>query len=193
MATGRKGKKGISLGKVAEFCGVTRKTILRWVQDGLLPSFKLPGGHHRVLPDDLAVFLREHDMPVPPHLLEEERKRVLVADDDPHILRLIKDLLQPYFVIQQANNGVEACIRLGAEKPDLLVLDILMPNMDGIEVLRQMRKDDHLAGTKVVVTSAHADDEMRKRLDGMVSAVLEKPFAPRELIEACLEAMQTSK
>lgn len=179
-------KKGLSLGKVAQYCGVTRKTILRWVQDGLIESFKLPSGHHRVPPQELIRFLRSHDMPVPPELEQEEKKRVMIVDDEAHIRRIIADLFKSHFVVEEACNGVEACIAMGANPPDLLLLDNRMPHMDGIEVCRQIRKNARLNKTKIIIVSAHIDHDVQAALAGLADAVIRKPFKPAEIVETAL-------
>jgi len=185
-----KQQKGLSLGKVAEYCGVTRKTILRWVKEGMLPSFVLPSGHHRVRPEDVAVFLRQHGMPVPDGLGAGSSPSVLVVDDDDDVRQLICRILQKEYRTSEARNGIEACLMLGHNPPDILLLDIRMPKMDGVDVCREVRKDDRLAGVRVLVVSAHLDDSVHRQLEGLVDGCLEKPFNPDELLRLCSELAQ---
>jgi CheY-like chemotaxis protein len=182
-------QKGLSLGKVAEYCGVTRKTILRWAKEGLMPSFVLPSGHHRVQPKDVAVFLRQHGMPVPDGLGEDDRPSVLVVDDDEDVRRLVCRILRDDYNTREAWNGIEACLQLGHEPPDLLLLDIRMPKMDGIDVCREVRKDPRLKKMRILVVSAHLSDEVGAQLEGSVDGIVSKPFSPEELKAACDEAM----
>ncbi len=179
-------QKGISLGKVAEYCGVTRKTILRWVNDGLIKSFALPSGHHRVLPGDLAAFLSSHNMPVPPELAAEDKPKALIVDDEAPMRRLICDILRPHFHVFPAANGIEACLHIGANPPDLLLTDIRMPRMDGLAVCRQIRKDPRLSGVKIVIVSAHLSGEDRNTLRELADVIIAKPFAPKELVGTCI-------
>ncbi len=179
-------KRGLSLGKVAQYCGVTRKTILRWVQDGLIQSFTLPSGHHRVQPEELVRFLRAHDMPVPEDLSGEAKQTVLVVDDEAHIRRLISDLLRSHFNVEEATNGVEACLKMGANPPAILMLDYRMPHMDGVEVIRQVRRDKRFAKTKIVVVSAHVTQELTTQLEGLADAILKKPFSPAQIVETAM-------
>lgn len=178
--------KGLSLGKVAAYCGVTRKTILRWVQDNLIESFALPSGHHRVTREALAAFLGKNNMPVPSELLTNARKTVLVVDDDPHIRKIISDLFRQHFTVQEASNGVEACISIGANPPDLIFLDNRMPFMDGTEVCRQLRKHESLKNTKIVIVSAHLDNESHAALVNLADKIIRKPFRPVEIVETAL-------
>lgn len=178
--------KGYSLGKVAAYCGVTRKTILRWVQDKLIDSFALPSGHHRVTREALVDFLKNNSMPVPSELESNARKSVLVVDDDPHIRKIISDLFRPHFVVSEAGNGVEACIAIGANPPDLLFLDNRMPFMDGLEVCRQLRNHNSLKNTKIVIVSAHLDNDSYSALSGLADKIIRKPFRPVEIVETAL-------
>lgn len=178
--------RGLSLGKVASFCGVTRKTILRWVQDGLMDSFALPSGHHRVTRTALVDFLRSNDMPVPQELDTREKKSIMIVDDDPNIRRIISDLFKPHFNVSEAKNGVEACIAMGANPPDMLFLDNRMPFMDGVEVCRQLRSHEKLKNMKIVIVSAHLNSESYAVLSSMADKVIRKPFKPAELVDTAL-------
>lgn len=184
-------KRGLSLGKVASYCGVTRKTILRWVQDGLIESFSLPSGHNRVLPEQVVAFLQKNNMPVPPELLQSGEKRsVLICEDDPQIRRAIVDLLSKQFHVVEASDGIEACIRLGESRPDLITIDIRMPRMDGLALCRHIRQDPKLQGISIVVISAHIDNALQTELEPLVNAVINKPFSPAELLQTCITLAQ---
>lgn len=180
-------EKGLSLGKVAAFCGVTRKTILRWVQDGMIDSFALPSGHHRVPIVALVDFLKKNNMPVPDELCSNRRKSVLVVDDDAHIRKIIVDLFKPHFEVREAGNGVDACIAMGANPPDLLFLDNRMPFMDGVEVCRQIKKHDRLGKMRIVIVSAHIDSESHATLSTLADKIIRKPFKPTEIVETALQ------
>ena len=134
-----KQEKGYSLGKVAKYCGVTRKTILRWVQEGIIDSFSLPSGHNRVPESALIKFLEKNNIPIPEELTGKSKKTVLVVDDDQNIRKIIVDLFKPHFSVTEASNGVDACISIGANPPDIIFLDNLMPHMDGLQVCRQLK------------------------------------------------------
>jgi len=179
--------KILSLGKIAAVIGVTRKTALRWVQKGMIRAHALPSGHFRVKAEDLVAFLQASAMPVPPSLLSQApKKKVLLCDDDAAIRRVLRDLLKPHFLITEAGNGIEACIRIGADRPDLLILDIRMPQMDGLAVCRQVRSDPALSAMKIAILSAHIDREAKETLRGEADAILRKPFSPADLVQTCL-------
>ncbi len=94
-----------------------------------------------------------------PTKIKEKAARILIVDDDEMIRNMLRDVLtnqRPYFV-DEANNGLEACIRLGTYRPDLLILDIMMPEMDGLGVCRAIKKDPALAGLKVMITTGNRE------------------------------------
>jgi CheY-like chemotaxis protein len=153
----------------------------------MIPSFVLPSGHHRVQPEDVAAFLRQHGMPVPDGLGTGSVPSVLVVDDDDDVRQLICRILGREYRTSEARNGIEACLMLGHNPPDILLLDIRMPKMDGVDVCREVRKDRRLAGMRTIVVSAHLDDTVRRQIDGLVDGYIEKPFSPEELQRICRE------
>lgn len=179
-------REGLSLGKVARHCGVTRKTILRWVNENLLQSFALPSGHHRVPREEVVRFLREHDMPVPEELDVKRTKSVLIVDDDANIRRILVDLFKGHFDVSETANGIEACLAIGAKRPDLLMIDYRMPHMDGLEVIRQIRRNPKLRDMKIIVISAHIEQREQLAFGGLADAIIHKPFKPRQVVEEAL-------
>ena len=114
-----------------------------------------------------------------------EEKRILIADDDPVILRLIQVNLEleGYEVIT-ANNGEEAVAQAKAEKPDLVILDIMMPRLDGYQACEQLKSWDDTKDIPVIFLSAKAQQgDIEKGRSFGVAAYLTKPFDPTELLE----------
>ena len=113
-------------------------------------------------------------------------KRVLVVDDDRVIQQLLEVNLEleGYEVVATAADGKEALQKISELKPDLVILDIMMPKMDGLEVCRRLRADPDLAKIPVILLSARAQDmDIREGLEIGASAYLTKPFDPVELLE----------
>jgi CheY-like chemotaxis protein len=113
-------------------------------------------------------------------------KRVLVVDDDRVIQQLLEVNLEleGYEVVATAADGKEALEKIAELKPDLVILDIMMPKMDGLEVCRRLRADPELAKIPVILLSARAQDmDIREGLEIGASAYLTKPFDPVELLE----------
>jgi two-component system chemotaxis response regulator CheY len=110
---------------------------------------------------------------------------VLIVDDDPFIRKLILTTLEGVssFDLHQASDGEEAVQTARREGPRLVFLDIDMPRMDGIEACRQMRAEPSMAGSKIVMLTASADDSARSRAEHAgADRFLTKPFSPLDLL-----------
>ena len=182
----------LSLGKVAKRCNVSRTTVYRWIIGGHLKAYSLPSGHFRVKPDDLADFCRAFSMP---DVLTVGTKRkpvgdklnVLIADDHPDVVLLLKKITERYLpeaAIHEAVNGVDTVIAVGTIHPQLMLLDIMMPGMDGFAVLQELLRRPELANSKVMVVSAYEPfDRVEElaRLNPQIVACVRKPVSVEAL------------
>jgi two-component system, OmpR family, response regulator MtrA len=116
---------------------------------------------------------------------------IVVADDDPDIVMLVSGVLSKKgFEIACASNGVDALELVRSRHPDLVVLDISMPSLDGLEVLRFVRSDPETAELPVVLLSARAQEaDVRHGYATGASKYMKKPFSPRELVAAVCELL----
>jgi excisionase family DNA binding protein len=178
----------LSLGSVAKRCNVSRTTAYRWIVSGQLKSYCLPSGHFRVLTEDLDAFRRSFHLPDrPPRRPMPDRLNVLAADDHPDALLLFRRVAERYLpeaAIHEAVNGVDACVACGALRPQVLILDIMMPGMDGFQVLQELLQRPELAGARVVVVSAYepfARVTELGTLNPQITATLRKPVRVEEL------------
>jgi len=114
-----------------------------------------------------------------PTLLKRQAAKILVVDDDDAIRQILIEALtmDRQYLVEEASNGIEASIKLGTYRPDLLILDIFMPEMDGLEVCRNIRSEPELSDLKVIITTGHPD---HPKLDEVVKLgftnILSKPF-----------------
>jgi two-component system, OmpR family, response regulator MtrA len=117
---------------------------------------------------------------------------VLIADDDADILLLVRAVLERSgHEVVAASDGAEALASVRARKPDLVVLDIAMPEVDGLEVLRRLRADPTTSELPVVLLSARAQEaDVERGFAIGASAYLKKPFSPRELSEHVAELLR---
>lgn len=116
----------------------------------------------------------------------DEAARILIVDDDTSIRDILKDAFSgnKAYLVDEASNGVEACIKLGTYSPDIVILDILMPQMDGVEVCRTLKNDPKLSDIKVVVTTGHLDHEKIDEISRMgFKNIFHKPLKIKELID----------
>jgi excisionase family DNA binding protein len=168
--------------EAATLLGVSVGTVQLWVESGRLEAWKTAGGHRRVMRDSVERLLRRRstaDAPPPPNA-EPRRPTVMVVDDDINLLRLYEARISHWPMSPQVicvNNAVLALLRIGRSSPDLLLLDLNMPGMDGFNMLHTLRHAPEIRGTTVAVVTGMAPDaiEARGGLPGDVE-VFSKPI-----------------
>jgi excisionase family DNA binding protein len=153
--------------QASKLCSVTPKTIINWIDSGHIRAFKTVGGHRRIKRKDLEDFMKKQGIPIPEQELVEERKRILIVDDDPIIVETIVQALEEdefdYEVIS-ASDGFEAGLQVNHFRPHLLVLDIMMPDIKGYDVCKRIKTDENTKHTKIIVLSAYLDEEKFKKM-----------------------------
>jgi excisionase family DNA binding protein len=161
--------------EVSRLLHVNPRSVINWIEQNLLPSYRTPGGHRRIRHDDLLAFLRKHQIPTPASLVDG-KFGILIVDDDPEIVALVKAFLerQGGYEISTASDGITAMIEVGRVKPDLLILDIMIPGFDGVEVCRRL-KADSTNKTAVIAVSGIADNE-KKVLQAGADSFMLKPI-----------------
>src|SRR5690606_14689953 len=115
-----------------------------------------PGGHRRIRAADLIAFLTEHQMPIPAALRPAMKRRLIMVDDDALQLRAWGRLLKPYrdrIDVELFDNGIDALVRIGSWRPQVIVLDVMMPGVDGIEVCRRLKEQEETRDIHIIVTS----------------------------------------
>lgn len=189
----------LTTGEAARILGVGVNTVKRWIGNGALRGLCTPGGHWRIANDDLYTFMRDQGMSTiePAGELDKRRMkrgRVLVVDDDESICALYQAILESAELgldIKCAHDGYTGLMRIGSWHPDILLLDILMPKLNGLEVIQRIREDRSLDNMAIVVVTATFDEasvERAVRAQG-VTALLSKPVEARRLLDvvgACM-------
>jgi excisionase family DNA binding protein len=153
--------------QASKYCSVSPKTICNWIDEGHIKAFRTVGGHRRVRKEDLNVFLRRMGMPVSAEADQGERKKILVIDDDKLIVETIVRSLEeePHnYEIISAADGFEAGLQVSHFKPDVLILDIMMPDIDGYEVCKRVKQDPTTCQMKIIVLSAYLDEENHEKM-----------------------------
>lgn len=168
--------------EVSRLLHVNPRSVINWIEQDLLPSYRTPGGHRRIRHDDLLAFLRKHQIPVPSALVDGQFG-VLIVDDEDEIVELIKNFLerQGNYEISTASDGITALIEVGRTKPDLLILDIMIPGVDGVEVCRRIKADSSNR-TAIIAVSGNNEKE-RKVLQAGADAFMLKPINLEQLHE----------
>lgn len=187
-------EKPLTTGEIADFCHVHLRTVLQWIHDGKLKAYRTPGNHSRVSVDDFVAFLKQYNMPVPPHLASRSSNRkVLIVDDDANMVNSIKRLFkkEQAFEIDVAYDGFEAGIKLLLFKPDLVVLDMKMPGMNGFEVAQKVKRSANCEHTKIIAVSAYFEEGDKDKLHKIgVDYSLDKPFNSQDLIDKAKELLK---
>lgn len=185
--------------EVGRICGVFHTTVINWVNKGKLKAHTTPGGHRRIALPDLLEFMRRFEMPIPEGLAHRNR-RVMVVEDDESVRKLLANAVKPIsgVEVEACASGLQALIAIGKEAPDVLLLDIRIPEVDGLEVIRVLRANEQLRPMKIIAITgeplepreaefikAHADHLFRKPF---VTAQVRKRVAelldPESLVEA---------
>lgn len=111
-------------------------------------------------------------------------RKILAVDDEKHIVRLVQvNLERAGYEVVTANDGKEALQKVAEENPDLMVLDVMMPYMDGFEVLQNLRRNPSTRDIPVIMLTAKAQDaDVFKGWQSGVDCYLTKPFNPMELL-----------
>jgi excisionase family DNA binding protein len=164
--------------KIARLLDVSDQSVANWIDSGGLKADRTPGGHRRVERDDLVDFLTERNLRVPRELLPSA-PTVLVVDDEKEVTQWLCQVIQescPECRVLTANDGYTAGQVVLAERPDLVILDLYMPGMDGFEVCRKIKSDPRTRGSTVLAITAHPTPEAEKAvMDAGASAFLPKP------------------
>lgn len=173
-------KRVFTTGEVAKICDVTVVTVNKWFDSGRLEGYRMPGSNRRRIPyDSLIKFLKDNNMPL--DRLEEFRRRtVLVVDDDQDMRDTLANALKeefPSFNVIGSADGYDACLKVGSLKPDLIVLDIFMPRMNGFEVCKTIKSDAKLSKCKVLgITGMPDEGSPAQLLECGADDCLVKPF-----------------
>jgi excisionase family DNA binding protein len=160
--------------EVSRLLHVNPRSVINWIEQDLLPSYRTPGGHRRIRHDDLMAFLRKHQIPTPASMIDG-KFNVLIVDDEHEILNLLTSFFQRQggYEISTASDGISALIEVGRVRPDLLILDIMIPGVDGIEVCRRMKADSS-SKTVIIAVSGNNENES-KVLHAGADAFMLKP------------------
>ena len=177
------GAEWLTLGQAATYLGVAQSTVRKWSDGGRLSAFYTPGGHRRFRRADLDAFLAGSSGGT---TATAERPLVLIVDDDEQLREFVRvNLEMDGYVVREAGSAEEGLAALDAEPPDLVLLDVMMPQVDGFEMLRRMQDRHGVGSVPVIMFSGKVDEETASLAarEG-AQAFIGKPFDPQALIES---------
>jgi excisionase family DNA binding protein len=167
--------------QVGQLLQVVPSSVVKWVNDGLLPAYRTPGGHRRIRSADLVSFLRDHRMFVPEQLQASATTATRALTALQRGMKTHRDRVS----LTVLGSGIEALVAVGAEKPDALIIDVHMPEMDGLEVCQRLKRMKHTAGIDIVMMTGRYSEELEKKcLAAGARALLAKPLTASKLVEA---------
>ncbi len=180
--------------EISHICEVNPTTVQNWIKEKKLKAYVTPGGHRRVLREDLAAFMKEFGMPLPDDL-KQAVPLVLIVDDEPDVLDLLSSILLDggdKLEVLRAQSGVEALLMIGERKPDLLILDVRMPGMNGYEVCTRLKASPGTRNIRITAISADHDPSMRERiLAAGADLFFTKPLEVSEFRSQCLSLLRS--
>jgi excisionase family DNA binding protein len=181
----------LTLGQAAKYLGMAQSTIRKWSDNGRLPAFYTPGGHRRYRRSDLDQFLERGGTFSPRRA--EGRRLILIVDDDDRLREFVRvNLEMEGYAVREASNATEGLAALEDEPPDLILLDVMMPQVDGWEMLRRVQERHGVGAIPVIMFSGKVDDEALKRATSRgAQGFIGKPFNPQDLIDSTKQLVPT--
>ena len=188
-------KTVFTTGEAAKICKVSQQTIIRCFDNGTLKGFRVPGSRFRRIPrNELYAFMRDNGIPT--DALESGKRKLLIVDDDQELVELMSDTFarDGRFEIKTANNGFDAGMLVKEFRPDLVVLDIMLPDINGKEVCQRIRSDSTMEAVKVICISGMVEaDKVSDLKAAGADDFLQKPFQVERLLDRCCELLDMEK
>ncbi|MDE2009257.1 MAG: response regulator [Candidatus Omnitrophica bacterium] len=176
-------QKALTTYEIAKYCHVTPRTANQWINEGKIKAYRTVGNHSRVQINDFLSFLKRYNMPVPAELAslqQNYKKRVLIVDDDRGMVDSIRRFLirEKSYDLEIAYDGFEAGQKFSDFKPDLVILDIKMPGLNGYEVCSKIRGNPENKDVKILLISGITDQaELEQAKVSQADDYLAKPFS----------------
>lgn len=184
-------KSVYTTGEVAKVCKISQQTVIRCFDSGRLKGFRVPGSRFRRIPRDrLIEFMKANDIPL--DQLGSGKKRVLVVDDDPAIVEMFVELLEQdgRFEVRTASTGYDAGILTQECRPDVMILDYKLPDVNGNVVCKAIRSNPNLQHMRIILISGVADpSEVEELLSAGADAFIRKPFKIDVVVSRIVELL----
>ncbi len=180
-------QKAYTTFEAAKICHVTHHSIKNWIKQGLIRASRTPGGHYRILEEDLDAFREEYDMF--PRDKGPSKRRVMIVDDDADARDLIESMLsgEGYELIK-VSNATEVGLKAAQLTPDLILLDFLMPDINGFDVCKALRDNELTRSIPIMaVTCLSKEDDIERIFECGADEYLPKPFKVEQLQEKVQE------
>jgi excisionase family DNA binding protein len=192
-------KKFLKTFEASRYLGVSRSSLTNWVKQGLLGSGLTPGGHYRFTVTELDSFAEKRGLKIPRKITGGESARILIIDDDIQFRDFVREAMEAFsdYELKEAKDGMEGALLVGTWKPDLVIVDLRMPNMNGIEFCRLLKQKEETSEISIIIASAYLSPEAKSEIQEIgVDVVLDKPVRLASLAMAltkCVDLQISSK
>ena len=185
----------LTIAETAHLLNVHINTVRRWSDQGMLKSYRIgTRGDRRFRREDIDSFLAGLNRPPArrQETVNEGKKKILIADDDSNIRALVRRMLGSDYLVLDAGDGDEAVSLARRHSPDLVLMDILMPNTDGYTACLAIKQDPLTRGIPVVMLTGIAY-ELNKKLSQQMGAdgYITKPFDSKSLLDGISDILNT--
>jgi excisionase family DNA binding protein len=179
----------LTLGQAARFLGVAQSTIRKWSDQGRVPAFYTPGGHRRYRRSDLERFLERSG----PGGAMRAGPLILLVDDDAKVRELVRVNLEfEGYTVREAGSAEEGMSAIEDAQPDLILLDVMMPQVDGWEMLRRVQERHGVGAIPVVMFSGKVDERSQAEAEERgAQGFVGKPFDLQQLIDQTKQIVPT--
>ncbi len=177
-------KTVFTTGEAAKICKVSQQTIIRCFDNGQLKGFRVPGSRFRRIPRE-ALYKFMKDNGIPTDALESGKRKVLLVDDDTELVELMTKVLEEdgRFEVRVANNGFDAGMMVKEYHPDVIVLDVMLPDINGKEVCQRVRSDSALDDVRIICISGMVEqDKIADLKKSGANDFIQKPFEAETLV-----------
>jgi excisionase family DNA binding protein len=178
-------KDVFTTGEAAKICKVSQQTIIRCFDSGQLRGFRVPGSRFRRIPRaELYQFMKDNQIPT--DALESGKRKVLIVDDDVELVELITEVLvrDGRFETRSVNNGFDAGMMVKEYRPELIVLDVMLPDINGREVCQRVRSDSTMDSVRIICISGMVEDDKIEDLRAAgANDFMHKPFEIEQLVD----------
>lgn len=185
-------KTVFTTGEAAKICKVSQQTIIRCFDSGQLKGFRVPGSRFRRIPrEHLYHFMRDNGIPT--DALESGKRKVLLVDDDLELVELLTDVLERdgRFEVRSVNNGFDAGMMVKDYRPDIIVLDVMLPDINGKEVCQRVRNDREMDDVRIICISGMVEEDKVSELRAAgADDFMHKPFEVERLVSRMCQLLE---
>lgn len=185
-------KTVFTTGEAAKICKVSQQTIIRCFDSGQLKGFRVPGSRFRRIPrEKLFAFMKDNGIPT--DALESGKRKVLIVDDDEELVELLADVFDRdgRFDVRTTNNGFDAGMQVKEFRPDIVVLDVMLPDINGKEVCQRVRSDSALDDVRIICISGMVEQDKVADLKAAgANDFMQKPFTVEKLLERACQLLE---